>query len=71
MTRDDNLTQYNVIAVSSNEKPVETILVSVVVPVYRVELYLDKFISSIVCQTYHNLEIILVNDGSPDALIQQ
>lgn len=41
-------------------------LISVIVPVYKVEDYLDKCISSITGQTYSNLEIILVNDGSPD-----
>lgn len=40
--------------------------VSVIVPVYGVECYLDKCVSSIVGQTYKNLEIILVDDGSPD-----
>lgn len=39
---------------------------SVIVPIYNVEEYLDECIKSIVNQTYKNLEIILVDDGSPD-----
>ena len=41
-------------------------IISVIVPVYKVEDYLDRCVESIVNQTYKNLEIILVNDGSPD-----
>lgn len=41
-------------------------LISVIVPIYRVEQYLKKCIYSIVNQTYRNLEIILVDDGSDD-----
>ena len=41
-------------------------LISVIVPVYNVEAYLGKCIESIIHQTYTNLEIILVDDGSPD-----
>ncbi len=41
-------------------------VVSVIVPVYKVEPYLDRCVQSIVGQTYKNLEIILVDDGSTD-----
>lgn len=41
-------------------------LISVIVPVYKVEKYLDCCVESITNQTYKNLEIILVDDGSPD-----
>lgn len=40
--------------------------ISVIVPVYKVEDYLPKCLDSILGQTYENLEIILVDDGSPD-----
>ena len=42
-------------------------LISVIVPVYNVEDYLERCINSIINQTYTNLEIILVNDGSTDS----
>lgn len=41
-------------------------LISVIVPVYNTEKYLDKCMGSIIAQTYENLEIICVNDGSTD-----
>lgn len=41
-------------------------LISVVVPVYKVEPFLDKCVGSLIHQTYPDLEIILVDDGSPD-----
>ena len=41
-------------------------LVTVIVPVYNVEKYLCRCVDSIVNQTYKNLEIILVDDGSTD-----
>ena len=42
-------------------------LISIVVPIYNVEKYLEKCINSIIIQTYKNIEIILVNDGSTDS----
>lgn len=40
--------------------------ISVIIPVYGVERYLDRCVTSVINQTYTNLEIILVDDGSPD-----
>lgn len=42
-------------------------LLSIVVPVYKVELYIDQCIESLIKQAYENIEIILVDDGSPDS----
>ena len=44
----------------------ESPLVSVIIPVYNVEKYLGECLNSVINQTYKNLEIILVNDGSTD-----
>lgn len=41
-------------------------LISIIVPIYKVENYIHKCIDSLVNQTYKNIEIILVDDGSPD-----
>ena len=47
----------------SVEKP----LISIIVPIYNVEQYFDKCIQSIIGQTYKNIEIILLDDGSTDS----
>ena len=43
-----------------------TPLISVILPIYKVEEYLDRCVNSLLAQSYSNLEIILVDDGSPD-----
>lgn len=41
-------------------------LITVVIPIYNVEKYLEKCIKSVLNQTYKNIEVLLINDGSPD-----
>ena len=48
----------------------ENVIVSIIVPVYKVERYIDRCIDSLINQTEKNIEIILVDDGSPDTCPQ-
>lgn len=45
-------------------------MISIIIPIYKVEQYLDECVTSIINQTYKDLEIILVDDGSPDSCPQ-
>ena len=45
--------------------------ISIIVPIYKVEDYLDRCVKSLIAQTYKNIEIILVDDGSPDGCPQK
>lgn len=40
--------------------------ISIIIPIYKVEKYIDRCVKSVIDQTYKNLEIILIDDGSPD-----
>lgn len=46
---------------------IDTPLISIIVPIYNAELYLNDCLSSIASQTYQNIEVILINDGSTDS----
>lgn len=66
VTKKGHLAEDMVLTDQMHEKQNGTPLLSVIVPIYKVESYLDRCVQSIVDQTYKNLEIILVDDGSPD-----
>ena len=51
-------------------KTVDRIQISIVIPVYMVEQYLRQCIDSVLNQTYQNIEVVLVDDGSPDSCPQ-
>ena len=44
--------------------------ISIIIPAYNCEKYIERCVKSILCQTYHNLEIIVINDGSKDNTIK-
>ena len=44
--------------------------ISIIVPVFNMENYLNRCVKSIINQTYSNLEILLINDGSTDSSLE-
>jgi glycosyltransferase involved in cell wall biosynthesis len=55
---------------TQSKKVTDNILISIILPVYNAERYIKKCLLSIQNQTYRNLEIIIINDGSEDNSIQ-
>lgn len=58
--------KFKKIITSAPHKPAKSPAISIIVPVYKVEKYLRQCVDSILAQTFKDLEIILVDDGSPD-----
>lgn len=58
--------KYNRLRIRDMLEKYKESLVSVIVPIYKTEPYLDRCIESIINQTYKNIEILLIDDGSPD-----
>lgn len=52
---------------SATHMPASNVRLSVIIPVYNVEQYLQSCVQSVITQTYQNLQVILVNDGSTDS----
>lgn len=52
--------------VKRNNQEINIPLVSVIVPIYKAEKYLNKCIDSLLAQTFTDFEILLIDDGSPD-----
>lgn len=51
-------------------KPNESDMITVIIPVYKVQDYLERCINSVLQSTYRNLEVICINDGSPDNCLE-
>ncbi len=61
---------YSVYVPHNGKATVLNCLVSVIIPVYNVEKYLNRCVESVIKQTYKNIEIILINDGSTDGSLE-
>jgi len=64
-SRPDSHVKFGINEICSTNRDSEN-LVSIIIPVYKVEPYLERCVRSVINQSYKNLEIILVDDGSPD-----